>query len=266
MLVHSGTLRTLASCAAPDPGLQSHINDPLKAETTYHCKDDLLLNLGDLIDKTQLEDCPDVLVDVKNLQAERSASSNDKVDPTWDLTVMMECEPDGDWFQAISDREPLLPSSEETASESVFKTKYGYGSDPFEDPSDTESRSSRSSDGEVEWSSDIMNHALDGVPSCDYFGVEVPPSLGQTGEGRELFRSLFPLISQGITPQSKQKSSDEEEISFLSRFPSLSPVMEKSRLRHDYHRLLSPSLIPVCAPGADCLSCKKREAAVELEW
>ena len=264
--MHVDTLRKLAPCAALDPGFQSHINEPLEAEIKNLCKDDLAWHLGNSIDKKRLEDVLAVLVDVKNLQAEWEACSNDKDDPTYEHTVMTEYGPDGDWFQAASDREPLLPSSAGAASESAFKTKYGYDSDPFGDPSDTESRSSSSSVGEVRRSSDIMDHALDGFPSFDFFDVEVSLSPRQTGEGRESSRFPLPMVSEDNTPCSEQKSSDEEESSFLSRFPSISPAREKPRLRHDYHRLPSPSKVPVCAPEADCLSCKKCEAAMELEW
>jgi hypothetical protein len=266
IFVHVDMLRMLASCASLDAGFQSHIKEEPGAEITHICKDDLAWHLGDLIDKKRLEDFLEALVDMRNLRAGWEACSDVKDDPTYGRTFMTEYGPDENWFQATSDREPLLPSSAGASSESAFKTKYGYVSDPSGDPSDTESRSSQSSKGEVGWSSDVLDRALDRSPSCEFFDVEAPLSPGQRGEGRESFRFLFPMANEGITAPSEQKSSEEEESSFPSHFPSISPVREQPRLRHEYHRLPSPSRTPVCAPRADCLSCKKCEVAVELEW
>jgi hypothetical protein len=264
--VYGDKLRMLASYAAFDPLCQSHINGPLEAEITYLCKDDLVSHLANHIDQDRLKDFDGLLVELENLQAEWAALLNDDEDPTRDPPAALEYGPDGDWFQASSDRELLLSSSPRAASESAFKSKYGYDSDPFEDPSDTESTSSKSSEEEVGQSSDTMDHAPDGDPLGDFFDIEIPSLTGQTGEGRESFRARFPLLSSGGRSHAEQKALEEEERSFLSRYPSISLVSKSPRLRHDYHRIPSPSRIPVCPSGADCFSCKKCEDAVELEW
>ena len=186
-------------------------------------------------------------------------------DPTCLSPVALEYGPDGDPFRDTSDEEPLLSNGTKgEVSESAFELKYEYDSNPFDDPFDTESISLQSSAGEGSQSQDELDPRTSRDSFEEISDVEIPLTQRQAEVGLKSFRSRLPSISLDTKLYSLRKFTAEKR-SFGSRFPSIG-LGRRPRLRRDYHRLPSPSRIPVCPPSGDCSTCKECKEAVEYEW
>ncbi len=148
-------------------------------------------------------------------------------------------------------------------SESTFKLKYDYDSNPFEDSSDTESTTLKGSNGEGSHPQDGLEREASRDSSEGFSGVGISLAQKQAEIETKPFRSRLPSISLDIKLRFLRKFTAGKRL-FGSLFPSVS-LGKHLRLRRGYHRLPSHSRIPVCPPSGNRSTCETCKEAVEYE-
>ncbi len=258
VLVRGENLHILMRCIFVESGIWKHFDGPLDTEIISFCRDDLVSHLGTWTDRDHLEELLSRLPELWNLQMEVDAVEEVRDDPVCLSPTALEFGPGGDPFRDSSDAEPFLPKmTKAEVSESTFKLKYEYDSNPFEDSCDIQPITLSHPQDDLE-----PEASRDSSEDISSVGICLPQK--QAKVGARLFRSHLPSISLDTKLRFLRKFTAEKR-PFRFRLPSVS--LEKHlRLRRDYQRLPPPSQNPVCPRSGECSTCETCKEATEYEW